>query len=158
LGRVLTEYLSSHPELVDAVPSGDIKISGCPNGCGQHHISGIGIQGSVRKLSGKAVPQYFVLVGGGITDEGAKFGKVVSKVPVHRLTDALDRLVGLYRAGRQGDESLGAFFRRLSPALATEALRDLADLQPGDTTPDDFIDLGESQTFTPEVMDGECAS
>ena len=158
LGLVLTEYLSAHPELVDAVPSGDIKISGCPNGCGQHHISAIGFQGSVRKLSGKAVPQYFVLVGGGITDEGAQFGKVVSKVPVHRLTDALDRLVGLYRAGRQGDESLGAFFRRLSPALATEALRDLAELQPGDTTPDDFIDLGESQTFTPEVMDGECAS
>jgi sulfite reductase (NADPH) hemoprotein beta-component len=158
LGRVLTEYLSGHPELVDAVPSGDIKISGCPNGCGQHHISAIGFQGSVRKLSGKAVPQYFVLVGGGITDEGAQFGKVVSKVPVHRLTDTLDRLVGLYRAGRQEDESLGAFFRRLSPALATEALRDLAELQPGDTTPDDFIDLGESQTFTPEVMDGECAS
>src|SRR5688500_5331270 len=132
LGRVLTEYLSGHPELVDTVPSGDIKISGCPNGCGQHHISAIGFQGSVRKLSGKAVPQYFVLVGGGITDEGAQFGKVVSKVPVHRLTDTLDRLVGLYRAGRQGDESLGAFFRRLSPALATEALRDLAELQPGD--------------------------
>jgi sulfite reductase beta subunit-like hemoprotein len=158
LGRVLTEHLSAHPELVDAVPSGDIKISGCPNGCGQHHISAIGFQGSVRKLSGRAVPQYFVLVGGGITDAGAHFGKVVSKVPAHRLTDALDRLVGLYRERREGDESLGAFFRRLSPAIATDALKDLAELRPENTTPDDFIDLGESQAFTPEVMDGECAS
>ena len=32
----------------------DIKISGCPNGCGQHHIAGIGFQGSVRKLGGRA--------------------------------------------------------------------------------------------------------
>ncbi|HEY5617925.1 MAG TPA: nitrite/sulfite reductase [Vicinamibacterales bacterium] len=159
LGQVLTEYLSAHPELVDAVPSGDIKISGCPNGCGQHHISAIGFQGSVRKLSGKAVPQYFVLVGGGVTDEGARFGKVVSKIPVHRLTDALDRLVGLYREHRDGDaESLGAFFRRLSPAVVTDALKDLAELRMEDTNPDDFVDLGESQTFTPEVMDGECAS
>ena len=158
LGRVLTEYLSAHPELVDAVPSGDIKISGCPNGCGQHHISAIGFQGSVRKLSGRAVPQYFVLVGGGVTDEGAHFGKVVSKVPVNRLVDALDRLVGLYREQRQGDESLGAFFRRLSPAIATDALKDLAELRAEDTTADDYIDLGESQAFTPEVMDGECAS
>jgi sulfite reductase beta subunit-like hemoprotein len=158
LGRLLIEHLNAHPELVDAVPSGDIKISGCPNGCGQHHISGIGFQGSVRKLAGRAVPQYFVLVGGGVTDDAAHFGKVVSKVPVHRLTDVLDRLVGLYRERREDGESLGAFFRRLPPAVATEALKDLAELRAEDTVPDDFIDLGESQTFTPEVMDGECAS
>jgi sulfite reductase (NADPH) hemoprotein beta-component len=158
LGRVLTEHLSAHPELVDAVPSGDIKISGCPNGCGQHHIAGLGFQGSVRKLAGKAVPQYFVFVGGGVGDGQAHFGKVVSKVPVHRLTDAVDRLVGLYSAQRRGDESLGAFFRRIPPAAATEALKDLAELKPGETTAEDYIDLGESQAFTPEVMDGECAS
>jgi sulfite reductase (NADPH) hemoprotein beta-component len=158
LGRLLIEHLNAHPELVDAVPSGDIKISGCPNGCGQHHISGIGFQGSVRKLAGRAVPQYFVLVGGGVTDDAAHFGKVVSKVPVNRLTDALDRLVGLYRERREDGESLGAFFRRLPPAVATDALKDLAELRAEDTVPDDFIDLGESQTFKPEVMDGECAS
>jgi sulfite reductase beta subunit-like hemoprotein len=158
LGRLLIEHLNAHPELVDAVPSGDIKISGCPNGCGQHHISGIGFQGSVRKLAGRAIPQYFVLVGGGVTDDAAHFGKVVSKVPVHRLTDALDRLVGLYRERHEDGESLGAFFRRLPPAVATDALKDLAELRAEDTVPDDFIDLGESQTFTPEVMDGECAS
>jgi len=158
LGRLLIEHLNAHPELVDAVPSGDIKISGCPNGCGQHHISGIGFQGSVRKLAGRAVPQYFVLVGGGVTDDRAHFGKVVSKVPVQRLTDALDRLVNLYRERREDGESLGAFFRRLPPTVATDALKDLAELRAEDTVPDDFIDLGESQAFTPEVMDGECAS
>jgi sulfite reductase (NADPH) hemoprotein beta-component len=158
LGRVLTEHLSEHPELVDAVPSGDVKISGCPNGCGQHHIAAIGFQGSVRKLEGRAVPQYFVLVGGGITDEGASFGRVVSKVPARRLTDAMDRLIGLYRSQRQGDESLGAFFRRVPPSAATEVLKDLAEMLPQSATADDFIDLGESQAFAPEVMDGECAS
>ena len=158
LGRMLTEHLSARPELVDAVPSGDVKISGCPNGCGQHHIAAIGFQGSVRKLEGRAVPQYFVLVGGGITDDGASFGRVISKVPARRLTDAMDRLLGLYRRQRQGDESLGAFFRRVPPAAATEALRDLAEMLPQSATPDDFVDLGESEAFAPEVMDGECAS
>jgi sulfite reductase (NADPH) hemoprotein beta-component len=158
LGRTLTEHLSGHPELVDAVPAGDVKISGCPNGCGQHHIAAIGFQGSVRKLEGRAVPQYFVLVGGGMTDQGASFGKVVSKIPARRLTDALDRLIVLYRARREGEESLGAFFRRVPPAMATEALKDLAELPAQAATPDDYIDLGESQAFAPEVMDGECAS
>jgi sulfite reductase (NADPH) hemoprotein beta-component len=159
LGRVLTEHLSARPDLVDLVPSGDIKISGCPNGCGQHHVGSIGFQGSVRKLAGRAVPQYFVLVGGGCSDEGvAHFGKVVSKVPVHRLTDALDRLLDLYRGGREPGENLGAFFRRIPPAAATEALKDLASLLPNETRDDDFIDLGENQAFSPEVMDGECSA
>jgi sulfite reductase beta subunit-like hemoprotein len=155
---VLTEHFSAHPELVDAVPSGDIKISGCPNGCGQHHIAGIGFQGSVRKHEGKAIPQYFVLVGGGVADGQAYFGKVVSKIPVHRLTDAVDRLVALYSEQKQRNETLGAFFRRLSPATATQALKDLAELQPGEAATEDYIDLGETRVFAPEVMDGECAS
>ena len=159
LGRVLTEFLSTRSDLVDMVPSGHIKISGCPNGCGQHHIGSIGFQGSVRKVGSRAVPQYFVLVGGGALDEGvAYFGKVVSKVPVHRLTDAVDRLLGLYKAKREGEEELGAFFRRIPPAMATDVLKDLAQILPNETTDQDFVDLGETQAFAPEVMDGECSA
>jgi sulfite reductase beta subunit-like hemoprotein len=158
LGQALTEHLSARPDLVDLVPSGDIKISGCPNGCGQHHIASIGFQGSVRKVGGKAIPQYFVLVGGGSTAEGGYFGKVISKVPVNRLTAALDRLLDLYKEQRQGEENLGAFFRRIPHAVATERLKDLAELVPTAIAAADYIDLGENQAFNPEVMDGECAS
>jgi sulfite reductase (NADPH) hemoprotein beta-component len=159
LGRVLTEYLSARPDLVDMVPSGHIKISGCPNGCGQHHVGSIGFQGSVRKVGGRQVPQYFVLVGGGCSDEGvAHFGKVVSKVPVNRLQDATDRLLALYKDMREGEEELGAFFRRVPPSLATEALKDLAQLLPNEIGEQDLIDLGENQAFNPEVMDGECSA
>ena len=113
----------------------------------------------MRKVAGRAVPQYFVLVGGGCADEGvAHFGKVVSKVPVHRLTDAVDRLLALYRDNREGEEELGAFFRRVPPSMATDALKDLAQLLPNEIGEQDLIDLGENQTFNPEVMDGECSA
>jgi sulfite reductase (NADPH) hemoprotein beta-component len=158
LGRSLTEFLSGRPDLVNAAPKGTIKISGCPNGCGQHHVASIGFQGSVRKVGGRAVPQYFVLVGGGCDDGGtAHFGKVVSKVPVHRLNDAVERLVKMYDQQHQPDEDLGAFFRRVPPATATDALKDLALLMPNEITDQDYVDLGETQAFNPEVMDGECA-
>jgi hypothetical protein len=88
----------------------------------------------------------------------AHFGKVVSKIPVHRLTDAVDRLLALYREQRQGEENLGAFFRRVPPSLSTEALKDLAQLLPNEMTDGDLIDLGEHQAFNPEVMDGECSA
>ena len=159
LGRVLTEYLSARPELVDLVPSGNIRISGCPNGCGQHHIGSLGFQGSVRKVGGKAVPQYFVLVGGGVSDAGAHFGKVVAKIPARRIVEATARLVELYREQRTSDtEELGAFYRRIQPSVAAERLKDLVELNAAETTPDDFIDLGESQAFDPVVMDGECSA
>jgi sulfite reductase beta subunit-like hemoprotein len=160
LGRGLTEYLSVRSDLVSMVPAGKgtIKISGCPNGCGQHHIASIGFQGSVRKVGGKAIPQYFVLVGGGCADDGtAHFGKVVSKVPVHRMNDALERLVKMYDAQHQPDEDLGAFFRRVPTAQATEVLKDLALLLPNEIKDQDYVDLGETTAFNPEVMDGECA-
>jgi sulfite reductase beta subunit-like hemoprotein len=158
LGQELTEYLDGHPEFVTLVNDGDIKISGCPNGCGQHHIAAIGFQGSVRKVGNKALPQYFVLVGGGSTDEGARFGRVVSKVPVRRVATAIDRLLTLYQERREPGESLGAFYRRVPPAIATEALRDLAELQPAEAVAQDFIDLGDTRAFETVVMDGECAS
>ena len=158
LGHVLTEYLDSHPEFVSLVQDGDIKISGCPNGCGQHHIAALGFQGSVRKLGSRALPQYFVLVGGGTTDAGAKFGRVVSKIPVRRLTTAVDRLLTLYKERREPDESLGAFYRRVPGETVTLLLKDIAQMLPNEPETDDFIDLGETQTFETVVMEGECAS
>ena len=158
LGRILTEHLDQHPEFVTLVENGDIKISGCPNGCGQHHIAAIGFQGSVRKVGDLAVPQYFVMVGGGSTESGAQFGKVVSKVPVRRLTEAIDRLLTMYQGKREPGESLGAFFRRVPPTQVTDALKDLAQLLPGEATPQDLVDLGDTNTFEMVVMEGECAS
>ena len=53
LGKLLGDHLREHPELIDTAPDLQIKISGCPNGCGRHHIAGLGFQGSVRKVAAK---------------------------------------------------------------------------------------------------------
>jgi hypothetical protein len=91
-------------------------------------------------------------------DGQAHFGKVVSKVPVNRLGAALERLLALYKDRRTADESLGAFYRRLPPSEATEALKDLAAMTPEEAQPADFFDLGEDREFAPEVMEGECSA
>ena len=158
LGRLLSEHLSARPDLVDLAPGADIKISGCPNGCGQHHIAAIGFQGSVRKVGGRALPQYFVLIGGGDHEAGAAFGRVVAKIPVRRLPDVVDRLLTLYRSERAAEESLAAFFRRLPTAVAQNALRDLEATSADQVTPEDFVDLEEEGEFQPEVLDGECSA
>jgi len=158
LGHLLGEHLREHPEIAMAAGVADIKISGCPNGCGQHHVASIGFQGSIRKLGERAVPQYFVMVGGGADGEGAAFGRVAAKIPARRATEAVDRLVDLYQAERREGERLPDFFRRVDVARVKEALAHLERLTDADARPEDFIDLAEDHAFTPEVMDGECSA
>ena len=75
------------------------------------------------------------------------------------MADVVERLIELYREQRTSEaEDLGAFFRRIAPAVASERLADLADIKADEATTDDYIDLGESQAFDPVVMDGECSA
>ena len=140
------------------MPGLDIKISGCPNGCGQHHIAGIGFQGSVRKVGGRAVPQYFLMVGGGVDGEAASFGRLAAKVPARRIPEAVERLIALYTAERAPGETARAFFRRLPIPRAKALLADLEHLTPETADPVDYIDLGEDAAFTVETQEGECVA
>jgi sulfite reductase beta subunit-like hemoprotein len=158
LGRLLGDHLRARPDLADAAGAADIKISGCPNGCGLHHVAAIGFQGSIRKLGARAVPQYFVMAGGGADANGAAFGRIVAKVPARRCPEAVDRLVALYQTERHADEGLAAFLRRADLASLKAALADLESLTEDTADPLDFIDLAEDKAFAPEVLDGECSA
>jgi sulfite reductase (NADPH) hemoprotein beta-component len=158
LGRLLEDTLRARPDLVAAADGARIKISGCPNGCAQHHVATFGFQGSVRRIGGRAVPQYFVMVGGGATEAGATFGRLAAKIPARRIPEAVERLIALYTAERQDHESAPAFFARVELTRVSRALLGLERLTEGDATSLDFVDLAESGEFTPEVMEGECSA
>ena len=158
LGKLLGDFLRERRDLVDAVPGLDIKMSGCPNGCGQHHIAGIGFQGSVRKVGDRALPQYFVMLGGGVDDSGASFGRLAAKVPARRMPQVVERLVRLYIDERNPGEPARAFFRRIDLKRIKGLLSDLETLLPENAAPEDFIDLGESAEFKVETQEGECVA
>ncbi len=125
LGRLLADRLDQRADLVSSVPGLNIKISGCPNGCGQHHIAGIGFQGSLRKVDGRPAPHYFVMIGGGIRD-AATFGRLVGVVPARRCADAVERLIELYTSTRRPGETPVDFFERVELDAAKNVLADLA--------------------------------
>jgi sulfite reductase beta subunit-like hemoprotein len=156
LGKLLGDHLRQFPDVASAVPGLDIKISGCPNGCGQHHVAGFGFQGSVRKIGDRAVPQYFVMVGGGVDGARAAFGRLAAKVPARRVPLAVERLVALYSAERGEGETPPAFFRRVELARVKTLLADLEGLTPEGAAPEDFVDLGEETEFKVETQEGEC--
>jgi sulfite reductase (NADPH) hemoprotein beta-component len=158
LGRLLEQELRARPDLIEAADGARIKISGCPNGCGQHHIATFGFQGSVRRLGVRAVPQYFVLVGGGTSVDGAAFGRCAAKIPARRIPEAVERLIALYTRSRHPGESAPAFFGRVDLSIVQEAIGDLQTLEAAAAQPLDFIDLAEAAEFAPEVLDGECSA
>ena len=158
LGRLLEEHLRARPDVVAAADGAHIKISGCPNGCGQHHIATIGFQGSVRRVGGKAVPQYFVMVGGGTTEYAASFARTAAKVPARRIPEVVERLIAFYQREKADGESAPRFFQRVELGRVTEELADLQQLTAEDAVPLDFVDLAETAEFAPEVMEGECSA
>ncbi len=134
-----------------------VHVSGCPNGCSQHHLAAIGLQGSARKLAGRAVPQYFVLVGGGVGDGVASFGKLAGKVPARRVPEAVAGLVSLYLAERRPGELAGPFFAR-SLERAKAVVAPFEELRVDDAQPADFVEPGSTEDFRPDTLEGECAA
>jgi sulfite reductase (NADPH) hemoprotein beta-component len=158
LGRTLESHVRAHSDLARVAPTLDVKISGCPNGCGQHHVAAIGFQGSLRKLAGRAVPQYFVFVGGGGPAEATAFGRLAAKVPARRAAAALERLARFFADHRQNGETASSFFRRIDPAQVKALLADLESLTLDTASAEDFVDLGDTHTFAPETLEGECSA
>jgi sulfite reductase beta subunit-like hemoprotein len=158
LGRLLADHLQDRPDLVNSAVGLKIKISGCPNGCGQHHIAGLGFQGSIRKVGDRIVPQYFLMVGGGVEGGQAHFARLVAKIPARRMPQAVEVLVRLYAAEKREDEPLPAFFRRVDPGRIKAVLAELERITPEDALPSDFIDVGDDGEFRLETQEGECSA
>jgi sulfite reductase (NADPH) hemoprotein beta-component len=155
LAGVLTDLLDRRPDLVAATKGLDIKVSGCPHGCGQHYIAGIGFQGGMRKLAGKPAPQYLVYVGGGIAADRAEFGRLIGKVPARRGAATLERLLDFYNAAGATSH---AFWTTVSADVLKQLIADLTHLDDADATADDFIDLGQSAAFEVQTGEGECSA
>jgi sulfite reductase beta subunit-like hemoprotein len=155
LAGELTAMLDRRPDLVRGAKGLDIKISGCPHGCGQHYIGGIGFQGGMRKLAGKAAPLYLVYVGGGIRGDGADFGRLVGKVPARRVGQTLERLLDFYIAA--GGKS-HKFWSDISLDQLRDLIADLSKIDDATATAEDFVDIGEATAFEVITAEGECAA
>jgi sulfite reductase (NADPH) hemoprotein beta-component len=160
LASALTARLTNANGATSAVAAAkdlDIKISGCPNSCGQHHIAGIGFHGGMRRVGGKIVPEYTLHLGGGIDAQGATFGRTVIKLPARRVPEALLRLLHLYEDQRQPGEKARDFFRRVPDDVVKGAVAELMKIDEASAKPEDYLDLGDGKEFVVATGPGECA-
>ena len=107
-----------------------IKVSGCPNSCGQHHIADLGFHGGAKNTGDGAVPVYQLHLGGGVDERGARFGRQVVKIIARRVPEAVVRLLRFYEAERTAGESPAAFFERVDGKRVVAALGDVVTAPP----------------------------
>jgi sulfite reductase beta subunit-like hemoprotein len=133
-----------------------IKISGCPNSCGQHHIADIGFYGNVRKIGDQQAPYYQLLLGGKVNAGGVRFARQIMAVPARPIPAIIRELLTFYRQDRQPGESFSDWVGRTPDSAVVERLRPLATVT--NSTEDIFLDWGDAETFSLKLGRGECAA
>ena len=118
-------------ELEERLPQFDqqlkLNVTGCPNGCGQHWIADIGLEGKKIKHEGKMTDAYYFCLGGAVGQHAAVSRPVGYRSPAMLVPEAIERLLRQYLAGRKPEENLRAWFGRhtndeLRAQLAGEVL------------------------------------
>ncbi|HEX6229138.1 MAG TPA: nitrite/sulfite reductase [Solirubrobacterales bacterium] len=159
LNRAIKERLEEM-ELSDPLTKRiHIKMSGCPNGCSQHHIANIGFYGASLKVGDRQMPAYIPHIGGNYEGGEVIFGKrLKSRLPAKRVPEAVERWVRLYEAERSDGEEFNDFVERIGPERFEAEVKELT--LPADfslETMQQFIDWSRSSPYKVERGEGECA-
>jgi sulfite reductase beta subunit-like hemoprotein len=136
-----------------------IKMSGCPNGCSQHHIANIGFYGASIKVGDHTLPAYVAHIGGHYEGGEVGYGKRLKvRLPAKRVPEAVERWIRWYEAERTDGEVFNAFAARVGEKAFEDKVRDLAmPVEFGIETMNHFIDWSRNVPFQVIRGEGECA-
>jgi sulfite reductase (ferredoxin) len=142
----------------EAVQNLHIKISGCFNSCGQHHVADLGFYGVSRKMAGYAVPHFQVVLGGEWTHNGESYGMPVMAIPSKHIPEVVTRLVDRYAAGHNNGEKFKDYIKRIGKAELKNLLEDLARAPADPADRSIFTDWGDPREYSlGDLGVGECA-
>ncbi len=136
-----------------------VKMSGCPNGCSQHHIANIGFYGASIRVGDKTIPASIPHIGG--TYEGGTVGygaRLKARIPSKRVPEAVERWIRFYESDRTDGEAFNAFAERVGTSAFEERVKDLT--LPAEFNLENmnlFMDWTKSVPFEVVRGEGECA-
>ncbi|MGK2938662.1 MAG: nitrite/sulfite reductase [Solirubrobacteraceae bacterium] len=137
-----------------------IKMSGCPNGCSQHHIGNIGFYGASIKVGEHTLPAYVAHIGGNYEGGDVVFGtRLKVRLPAKRVPEAVERWLTMYQAERSSDtETFNQYAGRIGTKRFEDEVRDLSiAVDFSVETMQMFIDWNRDVPFVVQRGEGECA-
>jgi sulfite reductase beta subunit-like hemoprotein len=134
-----------------------IKASGCPNSCGHHWIADFGFYGNARKIDGRELPYYQMLLGGGYDEKGVmRFGLAVQSIPARLAPEAVARVLDHFVANRLEGETFREYVIRYKVETFRALTAGLA--KPAELFPEIYQDWGDEEAFSLKLGRGECAA
>jgi sulfite reductase (ferredoxin) len=177
--EVQRKFLELGLDIDDSLRDATIKISGCPNSCGQHEIATIGFFGGATRMNNTMTPTYTMLFGGSAGEAG-ELGKAVMRVPAKRVIDTALKIIELYKKERgaaaaatttdgDGNETLHQWIIRLVKGQGSGSIKNIEDMKAAlgqviqlppspQQNPDDYRDYGSDSRFAAKTARGECAA
>lgn len=153
LGNLFRNGRSQDADLKDI----KIKISGCPNSCGQHHVADIGFYGGSKSVGGHQVPTYTMLLGGDLNLEQTKYASQFLRVPAKKIPLVVEKLLDLYKQNKKDNEKFKEFVARVGMDSLRQTLEPLAKL-PDTLDAEFYSDWGSPAEFKLNLGKGECAA
>ena len=134
-----------------------IKISGCPNSCGQHHIANIGFFGSTKRVGGHSAPFYLVLLGGHMVENASSYGLATGKIHGKYIPTFIEELTGRYTQERNDEETFTDYVARLGKVEIKSILSKYDKIPSYEEAPEFYIDTGDTKDYELKTSVGECA-
>jgi sulfite reductase (ferredoxin) len=157
-GELRRRLGAKNATLPDAVKELKIKISGCFNSCGQHHVADIGFFGNSRRAGNYKVPHFQVVLGGQWTENAGSYGLAIGAVPSKNIPDLLDALTNKYVESRERGETFQAWVTRLGRKEMKAIIDPFTDIPDYEENPLFFRDWGDSRVYSiDDIGVGECA-
>jgi sulfite reductase (ferredoxin) len=165
--EIQTKFIELGLDLDDGLRDSTIKISGCPNSCGQHEVATIGFYGGASRVNNTLAPTYNMLLGGS-TGENASLGKVFTRVPAKKIIDVVLKVIELYRQEKSEGEGLDEWISKVLKGEGTATVKNsqnlktivdnVAQLPSPEESPESYMDYGNDGKFTARTARGECAA
>ncbi len=151
----------------DDLTDSSIKISGCPNSCGQHPIATIGFFGGGARFGKDMYPNYQMSLGGRF-DGDTMLGQTCLRVPAKRVIPVILKIIEMFKENKKSDDTLKSWIHRIVTDSEDSNIKSINDikkiLEPliapptKDDDPDFYLDYGSDTSYHTKTGKGECAA
>jgi sulfite reductase (ferredoxin) len=165
--EVQRKFLELKLDEDDDLRDSTIKISGCPNSCGQHEIATIGFYGGGGRLGKDMYPLYTMSLGGR-ADGNSMLGLITTKVPTKRVIPTILKIIEIFKSEKRSGEVLDSWIHRVIEGNGGPKIKSINDikelLKPVvapptiEQDPDFYVDYGNDGSYHAKTGRGECAA
>jgi sulfite reductase (ferredoxin) len=157
-GEIRTRLADRLFTLDESVRNLHIKISGCFNSCGQHHVADLGFYGTSRTIANRKVPHFQVVLGGKWQDNAGAYGLAIGTVPSKNIPDVVEQITSRYVRDRQSMETFQEFIKRIGKQQCRAIIEPFMQVGSYEQDRSLYSDWGDPREFTiGDLGVGECA-